>query len=155
MTYRLHENFTTPACFCSESAYGDAIIAEMLLRRKLDRQIAAEAPPADSADIRRRCGELTARSSRLSLAAALVSILGAADERRADRASVLILDHEAVVGERDQIEALIVRLRGGETVSARGVALVRLLVRDSRGPLYHHQDGQTLHDVLATIARAL
>jgi hypothetical protein len=155
VTYRLHEIFTTAARFCSELACGEAIIAEMLLRRKLDRQIAAEAPPADSADIRRRCAELTARSSRLSLAAALVSILGAADERRADRASVLILDHEAVLHERDQIEALIVRLRGGETVSARGVALVRLLVRDSRGPLYHHQDVQTLHDALATIARAL
>jgi hypothetical protein len=134
---------------------GEAIIAEMLLRRRLDRQIAAEAAPADSADIRRRCAELTARGSRLSLAAALVSILGAADERRADRASVLILDDEAVLDERDQIVQLIVRLRSGETVSARGVALVRLLVRDSRGPLYHHQDGQTLHDALATIAHAL
>ena len=128
---------------------------EMLLRRKLDRQIAAEAPPVDSVDIRRRCAELTARGSRLSLAAALVSMLGAADERRADRASVLILDHEAVLRERDQIEQLIVRLRSGETVRARGVALVRLLVRDSRGPLYHRRDGQTLHDALATIARAL
>jgi hypothetical protein len=134
---------------------GEAIIAEMLLRRRLDRQIAAEAAPADSAEIRRRCAELTARGSRLSLAAALVSILGAADERRADRASVLILDDEAVLGERDQIVQLIVRLRSGETVRARGVALVRLLIRDSRGPLYHHQDGQTLHDALATIAHAL
>jgi hypothetical protein len=50
---------------------------------------------------------------------------------------------------------VIARLRGGETVSARGVALVRLLVLDSRGPLYRQRDGTTLHDTLATIARAL
>jgi hypothetical protein len=126
-----------------------------LLRRRLDGQIAAESPPPDSVDIRRRCAELTARGSRLSLAVALVNILDAADERRADPASPLILDHEAVLRERDQIEELIGRLRGSETVTPRGVALARLLVRDSRGPLYHHQDDKTLHEALATIARAL
>jgi hypothetical protein len=78
-----------------------------LLRRRLDGQIAAEAPPPDSVDIRRRCAELTARGSRLSLAAALANILDAADERRVDLASALILDHEAVLRERDQFEALI------------------------------------------------
>ena len=82
-------------------------------------------------------------------------MVDAAEERRADSASALILDHEAVWGERDLIEAVIVRLRGDETVSARGVALVRLLVLDSRGPLYHHRDGTALHDALATIGRAL
>jgi hypothetical protein len=126
-----------------------------LLRRRLDRQIAAQAPPADSVDIRRRCAELTARDSRLAFACALVSLLDAAEERRADPASALILDDEAVLRERDQITALIARLRGGETVSARGVALVRLLVLDSRGPLYQHRDGNALHDALADIARAL
>jgi hypothetical protein len=69
--------------------------------------------------------------------------------------SALILDDQAVLRERDQIEAVIDRLRSSETVSARGVALVRLLVRDSRGPLYDHQDDKTLHEALATIARAL
>jgi hypothetical protein len=126
-----------------------------LLRRRLDRRIAADAPPADSVDIRSRCAELTARDSRLALACALVSMVDAAEERRADSASALILDHEAVWGERDLIEAVIVRLRGDETVSARGVALVRLLVLDSRGPLYHHRDGTALHDALARIGRAL
>jgi len=126
-----------------------------LLRRRLDGQIAAEAPLPDSVDIRRRCAELTARGSRLALAVALVNILDAADERRTNPASALILDHEAVLRERDQIEELIGRLRGGEAVSPRGVALVRLLVRDSRGPLYHHRNDNTLHDALAKIARAL
>jgi len=126
-----------------------------LLRRRLDAQIAAESPPPDSVDIRRRCAELTARGSRLCLAAALVNILDAADERRADPASALILEHEGVLRERGQIEALIDRLRGSETVSPRGAALVRRLVRDSRGPLYHHHDDKTLHEALTTIARAL
>jgi hypothetical protein len=126
-----------------------------LLRRRLDAQIAAEAPPPDSVDIRRRCAELTDRGSRLSLAVALVNILDGADERQADPVSALILDDQAVLRERDQIEAVIDRLRSSETVSARGVALVRLLVRDSRGPLYHHQDDKTLHEALAAIARAL
>jgi hypothetical protein len=126
-----------------------------LLRRRLDAQIAAEAPPPDSIDIRRRCAELTARGSRLSLAVALVNILDAADERRADPASALILDDDAVLRERDQIEALIDRLRSGETVGVRGVALARLLVHDPHGPLYQHHDRRPLHDALAKIARAL
>jgi hypothetical protein len=126
-----------------------------LLRGRLDGQIAAEAPPPDSVDIRRRCAELTARSSRLCLASGLGKILDAADERRGDPASALILDHEAVLREGDQIEALIDRLRNHETVSARGVALARLLIHDSHGPLYQHRDGRTLHHALAKIARAL
>jgi hypothetical protein len=126
-----------------------------LLRRRLDSQIAAEAAPPGTVDIRRRCAELTARGSRLCLAGSLVTILDAADERRSDPASALVLDHEAVLRGRDQLEELIDRLRSSETVSARGVALVRLLVRDSRGPLYHHQDDRALHDALAEIARAL
>jgi hypothetical protein len=130
-------------------------IRSTLLRRRLDAQIAAEAPPPDSVDIRRRCAELTARGSRLTLALALANILDAADERQADPVSALILDDQAVLRERDQIEALIDRLRGSETVSARGVALVRLLVYDAHGPLYYHHDGRTLHDALAKIARAL
>jgi hypothetical protein len=126
-----------------------------LLRRRLDAQIAAEAPPPDSIDIRRRCAELTARGSRLCLAVALVNILDAADERRADPVSALILDDDAVLRERDQIEALIDRLRSSETVGARGVALAQLLVHDSHGPLYQHHDRRPLHDALAKIARAL
>jgi hypothetical protein len=126
-----------------------------LLRRRLDAQIAAEAPPPDSVDIQRRCAELTARGSRICLASALANILAAAEERRSDPASALILDHEAVLRERDQIEALIDRLRGSEIVSARGVALVRLLVHDSRSPFYQHRDDRALHDLLAKIAEAL
>ena len=61
------------------------------MRRKLDRQIAAEAPPADSVDIRRRCAELTARGSRLSFAAALVSILDAARQVRASGPAVPVV----------------------------------------------------------------
>jgi hypothetical protein len=67
------------------------------LRGRLDDQIAAEAAPPDSADIRRRCAELTARGSRLCLAGALHNILDAAEERRRDPASALILDQEESV----------------------------------------------------------
>jgi hypothetical protein len=81
--------------------------------------------------------------------------LDAAEERRCDPASALILDHETVLRERDQFEELIDRLRSSETVSARGVALVGRLVHDSRGPLYRRQDETTLHNALAEIARAL
>lgn len=126
-----------------------------LLRRRLDAQIAAEPPPPDSVDIRRRCAELTARDSRLCLAAALGNILAAAEERRSDPASLLILDHEAVLRERDQIEALTDQLRRRETVSARGVALARLLVHDAHGPLYQHRSDMTLPEALAKIAQAL
>jgi hypothetical protein len=126
-----------------------------LSRRHLDDQIAGEAPPPDSVDIRRRCAELTGRDSRLCLASALDNILDAAEERWRDPASALILDHEAVLRDRGQIEELIDRLRSSESVSARGVALVRLLVRDSRGPLYRHRGDKALQDALAEITRAL
>jgi hypothetical protein len=126
-----------------------------LLRRRLDAQIAADAPPPDSVDIRRRCAELTARDSRLCLAGALDNILAAAEERRSDPASLLILDHEAVLRERDQIEALTDQLRRREMVSARAVALARLLVHDAHGPLYQHQQDRTLPEALGKIAQAL
>jgi hypothetical protein len=154
-----------PSPATAETASGSPAATEMpdrtrrirfrLLRGRLDGQIAAEAPPRESVDIRRRCAELTARGSRLCLASALDNILDAADERQGDPASALILDHEAVLHERDPIEELIKRLRSSEAVSARSVALTRLLVHDSHGPLYRHRDDKTLGDALAKIAGAL
>ena len=56
--------------------------------------------------------------------------------------------------ERDQIEALTNRSRR-EMVSARGVALARLLIHDAHGPLYQRRQDRTLPEALAKIAQSL
>ena len=69
------------------------------------------------------------------MATSLANILEAADERHADPASSVRLNHADVLSARHGIVALIEVLRGEQPVTSRGVALARLLTVERDSPM--------------------
>jgi hypothetical protein len=89
------------------------------------------------------------------VAACLANILEAADERHADPASPLKLNHAQVLAARNEIAALIDALRSDRAVAARGVALARLLVDSGGSPLLRPQPGGTVQQAVSEATAAL
>ncbi len=93
---------------------------------------------------------MTGVAERRCVAASLWTILEAADERHADPASPVRLNHADVLAARDGITALIEILRSEETVAARGVALARLLTVERGSPMLCEGSGRAVRDAVST-----
>ena len=89
------------------------------------------------------------------MAACLANILEAADERHADPASPLKLNHAQVLAARHEIVALIEALRSDQPVAARGVALALLLIDTGGSPLLRPQRGRTVQQAVSEAIAAL
>jgi hypothetical protein len=126
-----------------------------ITRGSLDRQLASGAAADGSPALALRTQQLTSTPGRRTIAALLATILEAAEERQADPGSPLIVDHAAVLEAREQIQRLIDVLRARCELEPRGIALARLLLRDSRGPLFCASPGRPLEQALSDISAHL
>jgi hypothetical protein len=123
-----------------------------LTRGVLDRQLAGGVTAGRSPALALRADQLRSPEVRRTIARLLGTILEAAEERSADPGSPLIVNHTAVLDARGDIQALITRLRSPATLDPCGIAHARLLVRDSRSPLFSAASDRTLRDALSEIA---
>ena len=123
-------------------------------RRVLDREIASGLLADSDAARSLRAEQLTSVRERRGVAACLANILAAADERHADPASPLRLNHAEVLAARREIVVLVEALRSERAVAARGVALARLLTCDS-SPLSRPQRGSTVRQAVSEAIAAL
>jgi hypothetical protein len=126
-----------------------------LHRRVLDREIAAGAPVHTDPARALRALQLTGATERLRVAASLGNILEAADERHADQASHVRLNHADVLAARPGIVALIEVLRSEQTVTARGIALARLLTEERGSPMLCESSGRTVQQAVSEALAAL
>jgi hypothetical protein len=124
-------------------------------RHVLDRELASGLQPESDVARALRARQLTSRYERCCVAACLANILEAADERHADPASPLKLNHAQVLAARNEIAALIDALRSDRAVAARGVALARLLVDSGSSPLLRPQPGGTVQQAVSEATAAL
>jgi hypothetical protein len=125
-------------------------------RQRLDRALAGGADPGSSPVLRARAAALRGRREREALASAIYRLL---KEARRDRSSFSVrvpIARDAIELNRPQLLALAAELRQAPTVSARGVAAIRLLVTDgSDSPLYHHAAPRSLSTTLSCAGRWL
>jgi hypothetical protein len=148
---------STHAAPSGEAASGQlsARIRLRLHRRILDREIAAGEPVRTDPVRALRALQLTGAPERLRVAASLGNILDAADERHADPSSHVRLNHAHVLAAGQGILALIEVLRSEQTVTARGVALARLLTEERSSPMLCESSGRTVQravsEALATL----
>jgi len=126
-----------------------------LHRRVLDREIASGAPAETDPARALRAIQLTGTSERTRVAAALRNILEAADERHADPASRVKLNHADVLAARHAIVALIEVLRSDQAVTARGVALSRLLTEERTSPMLLETSQRTVRQAVSEALVAL
>lgn len=124
-------------------------------RRVLDREIARGLDSEQGAARALRVRQLTSLSERRCIAASLAHILEAAEERHADPASSLRVNHAEALAARHGIIALIVALRSETVVAARGVALARILAEDGGSPLVLARAGRTVQQAVSEAIAAL
>jgi hypothetical protein len=123
-------------------------------RRRLDREIAAGAPPQGSPARSARAAQLATPRTRRTIATLLETIIDSADERQQDRSSYLVLAHDAVLESRDGLLELARLLRSDAPLAARALALAAVLAEHSDSPLVSSSPTHTVRHALAEIAAA-
>jgi hypothetical protein len=127
-----------------------------VLADRLDRTLAAGIAPETDVLLALRAQRLAGSASRLELARCLERILDAAAESPrglGPHASLAVLGR---VNEfRPDLEALVDHLMAPVPLSARGVALVSLLLRDGTGPLYRYESRTNLGVLARQVIDAL
>jgi hypothetical protein len=140
------------ACFALAAAVrAERARAELrAIRRTADRLILASATGVEGSDIVRwRTLELVAPPTRQGLARELEQTLGRVDPARLPSASPL---RRGVARRHEQmLRRLEARMLDGRPVTARGVLLLRRLLREPDSPLYDEHAG----DLSRALARVL
>jgi hypothetical protein len=111
------------------------------MRNRLDGELAREADPAASAELRLRAVQLRSPEERSRLANALVEALG--DARQPNLGAFRLKtrrQHDVIRETADDLMALVARLRDDQPVSVRGAAMASRLVGDKTSPL--RRDGE-------------
>jgi hypothetical protein len=112
---------------------------------ELDRRLAAGRAPEGSPLLALRAQQLACPATRQSLATTIGRLLRAADKppgRFAVHQSAAVLHRLRAT--RALLAELVDRLLAPVPVSAHGVALVRVLLRDGSGPLFRFESGDDL-----------
>lgn len=127
-----------------------------LLADRLDRTLAVGIHPEVDVLLTLHAQRLVREDTRLELAASLERLLAAASRpvsvlSRIPSMAVL----PRVAAAQGDIEALVDHLRACVPVSARGVALVRILLRDGSGPLFRYESTGDLGAQVRQAVRAL
>lgn len=122
---------------------------------QLDQQLAAGASPRASAEIGLRAQRITRRGSRKRLADGLARALRSAQETGPGFTAAVRPDSREMLAARIVVAALDQRLRAREPVTARGVAMLQLLLTECTSPLYRPSQPGALGSCLRAAAAAL
>ena len=133
----------------AEEVFAPGAVARLAARvrgRGLDRALINGADPAASAALAARAAQLTGEAQRSAVADALERWL---DMSARARRWAVIPSRRAIEANRAELRDLVAMLRAPRPVYARGVAMLRRLVRDGAGPAYAEAQGFALHSALS------
>jgi hypothetical protein len=124
------------------------------VRRSADALIIHAPTSRDASElVRWRSEELTARAERERLSREIGRTLRALDPGRLP--SALPLRRPEARASRDLLERLQTRLSDEQPISARGVLLAQMLLRDAASPLYSDNPGHSISGVVRRVLGAL
>jgi hypothetical protein len=118
----------------------------------LERELARGVAPESHAALALRAQALVALAVRIGLAHQLQRIVRDARIGHRSLSAKIPTRRREVLAAAHELDALAERLLASGPVSAHGVAQVRVLLTDGRGPLYDHRATQQLRII---VARAL
>lgn len=125
-----------------------------VLARRLDRQVDEGVPPVTGSLLAAHYHRLGEAGERADLARGLQLVLRDAAEGPVALNPRVPVRTPEVLRFADVIEEVRTRLSSGRPVRARGMARLRILLTDARGPLYRKGSGSlhaALRGVLATL----
>ncbi len=115
---------------------GLAKITSFLSASWLDRQLASGVPTWRSAHLAARAVWLTSARQRAVLARSLEQLAERAEQPVPRRSPAVPPRSDQVRDALPEIMAITARLRSGQPLGARGVAMLRALLADGGGPCY-------------------
>ena len=121
----------------------------------LDRALAAGASPDSSAALSLRAHALIGAAARRDLARSIRRLVEAARHPFNPLTHSMPMCRRKAVASADTLLELADRLTSGDPVDARGVAMLRLLLIDGGGPIYHRPAANDLDPALAAVIAAL
>ena len=122
---------------------------------QLDRALAAGASPDSSAALSLRARALIGATARRDLARSIRRLVEAARHPFNPLTHSMPMCRRKAVASADTLLELADRLTTGVPVDARGVAMLRLLLIDGGGPIYHRPAANDLDPALAAVIAAL
>jgi hypothetical protein len=131
-----------------------ARLCARVLAGRYDRQIEGGVIPAPRSPLAVHCARLTSARERNGLIRTLRLVVHDADDRRGCLTARVPVRPAEVRRGADVIDAVCDRLGDPFPVRARGVARLRILLADGRGPLFHAGSG-TLTAALRGVLAAL
>ncbi len=123
--------------------------------RRLDRALAAGAPPDSCTDLSLRAHGLIGSRARLGLALSIRRLIEDAGHPLRPRSFSVPICRRKVWRSRATLAAVAERLISDEPLDARGVAQVRVLLSDGAGPVYDHPAADDLEPALERALGAL
>jgi hypothetical protein len=127
-------------------------LAARLWAGTLDRALADGADPADCPRLAARAAQLTSRDARVRMADTVERFVLAAELPSWGRVSPA---RGGVRANRARLLELAARLRDDAPVYARGMAELKLILRDGTGPAYLDRHGEALSRQLAAVFAGL
>jgi hypothetical protein len=130
-------------------------IASRLHADELDRELARGASPDRRIDLALRARTLTSTRSRQGLGGALHRILAEVDQPTVSSIACLPLNRLTVTSVQVELKELRGRLLADGPVNVRGVAQIKALVTQGRGPLAAPADADQLGVAVRRVIAAL
>jgi hypothetical protein len=134
------------------------VSVELIVRwraAELDRQLAEGASPDAGVVLAVRAGRITGRRGRMRVAAGLARVRRDAQACRPGFSAAVLPHRGEVLAAQTVLDALERRLRARERVTARGVALLMVLLTDGSSALYRPGEAGALGSELRAAAAAL
>lgn len=127
-----------------------AHVVARLFTGRLDHQLAVGAIPRTGTALALHSARIRSERERHAVARALRWLV---EQARSDRAPGGSRIHRTNVrASAELIDAIILRLHAPRSVDAMGMARLRQILSDGRGPLYHGNAGDLVHRLAAAFA---
>ena len=132
-----------------------ARVVARALASSLDRQLAAGRSPESTHLLATRASQLVSAVMRRELVQNIEHLLELANRPAGVRSPRVLARRQAIIDVEPDLRTMLTKLAIPLPTSARGVAIVRMLLTDGTGPLYNQRNPTSLRDAVRDAAAHL
>lgn len=144
-----------PECVISERTRAQTHLLTHFRAWRLDQELAAGISPDSSAPHSLRAQTLIGQTSCAELSLGIRRVIDQAKRPVSPSSFRIPICRRKVLQAESTLEKVADRLASGDPVDARGIAQIRLLLKDGCGPLYNRPQADDLQPALDAAIEAL